>query len=280
MQNKNAPKIKYMFGDEQEQEDSGITGAFTRLKNLIITDSHNSRKKMDYDSIRQMKDWLYSFYTTTTGISNALIFLDERKSVVNNLDNYNFNPWKADWIYSKAYKEERKNLIHKIRENMDYKGEVSDDEDSIIKYDETQDQLNDDMVKFDRISIKEEEVPNAINDEKPMIFNKEITVGKVNIDEVSEDFAKPEPQIIKKQAKSEKQADIIKPIALDNQFLDNRLYYYNVFMKNKEIMEKKNQNLNYSSIFGYNNNVSQTHFLDDDYSLQNKYQPSSYGNLK
>ena len=55
---------------------------------------------------------------------------------------YNFNPWKADWIYSKNYKKEKNQLIDKIKHEMDYKGEVSDDEDIIIKYDETQDDLS------------------------------------------------------------------------------------------------------------------------------------------
>ena len=55
-----------------------------------------------------MKDILYSFYTTTAGISNALIFLDEKRNIINNLDFYNYNPWKADWIYTKNYKNERK----------------------------------------------------------------------------------------------------------------------------------------------------------------------------
>ena len=269
MKNKNDPKLRYLFG-EQEKEESGIN--FNFIKNFI-SDSIKENENKDYDSIKHMKDLLYSFSTTTTGISNALIFLDERKNVINNLDYYNFNPWKADWIYSKGYKQERKNLIHKIRHEMDYKGEVSDDEDSIIKYDETQDDLSETIIKYNRNSIKLEEKPNYINEDKPMISNVEITTGKVNSDEISEEINK---SVIKNPPKSEKKSNIIiKPIALNNQFLDNRLYYYNVYMKNKEIMAKNNSQMNYTSIFG--NSFSQSNLLGNNNIIpQNNYKNNIY----
>ena len=104
MKNKNERKIKYLFGEEKK-ENSVLGLGF--IKNLILTESTKTEKIEDQkniDSILHMKDLLYFFSTTTTGISNALIFLDERKNVINNLDYYNYNPWKADWIYSKEYK--------------------------------------------------------------------------------------------------------------------------------------------------------------------------------
>ena len=107
---------------------------------------------------------------------------------MNNLDNYNYNPWKADWIFTKEYKMKRSDMIKEIRKEMDYKGEVSDDEDSIIKYDETQDQFNDLVRQFNRRSIAMEAKPNAINEEKPMIDNKELISGKVDYDsDIDED---------------------------------------------------------------------------------------------
>ena len=221
-----------------------------------------------------MKDLLYSFSTTTAGISNALIFLDERKNVINNLDYYNYNPWKADWIYSKEYKEERKDLIHKIREAMDYKGEVSDDEDSIIKYDETQDQLSEQIIKYNRESIRVEEKPNIINDDKPMISNLELLTGKVNSDDISEEIV--HQPIIKTPPKSENKKVLIKPIALNNRFIDNRLYYYNVLMRNKEILEKNNSVLNYTSIFGN----SQNNLLDKSILPKQNYKNNFYNVIK
>ena len=133
-----------------------------------------------------MKDIFYSFYTTNTGISNALIFLDEKRNIINNLDFYNYNPWKADWIFTRKYKKERSDMIQLIREDMDYKGEVSDDEDSIIKYDETQDQLNEQIRKFNRKSIAFEQRPNIKTEDKPMINNQEINTG--NVSENDDDF--------------------------------------------------------------------------------------------
>ena len=273
MKNKNISKIKYLFGEEDKKEKSGLT--LSTIKNFILTESVKEDKNVDYNKIRRMKDILYSFTTTNTGISNALIFLDERRNVINNLDYYNFNPWKADWIFTKEYKNERKNMIHKIRNAMDYKGEVSDDEDSIIKYDETQDQLSDEIIKYNRNSIKAEEKPNIINEDKPMIDNDELLTGKVDSEEISEEIIVP-----KKQSKSECKANIIKPIALNNRFLDNRLYYHNVYMRNQEILAKNNSGIGYISIFG----DSQSNLMNENNNLfqqqnENKLYTSTFYNV-
>ena len=274
MNNKNAATIKYLFPEEKKEKEDKLID-LSAIKNLILTESVKTNEHKDYDSIKRMKDLLYSFSTTTTGISNALIFLGERKDVINNLDFYNFNPWKANWIYSKNYKNERKNLIHKIRHSMDYKGEVSDDEDSIIKYDETQDNLSESIIKYNRNSIKNEEKPNVVNEDKPMIFNEEIITGKINSDEISEEVI--EQPIIKRTSHSEQAANIIKPIALNNRFIDNRLYYYNVYEKNKEILAKNNSEINYIPIFG----SSQHNLLGDPHLFPQQYNyKSSFYNVK
>ena len=227
-----------------------------------------------------MKDILYSFTTTNTGICNALIFLDERRNVLNNLDNYHFNPWKADWIFTKEYKKERKDMIHQIRKAMDYKGEVSDDEDSIIKYDETQDDFNEQILKYNRDSIRVEDKPNIKNEDMPMIDNEEIATGKIIIDEKSEEEIVVPNKIIKRTSLSENKANIIQPIPLNNRFLDNRLYYYNVYQRNKEILAKNNLDINYTPLFG----TSQHNLLGDNLSIlpdnnRSLYQ-SSYYNVK
>ena len=278
MKNKNISKIKYLFGEDNKKEKSGLT--LSTIKNFILTESVKEEENVDYNKIRRMKDILYSFTTTNTGISNALIFLDERRNVINNLDFYNFNPWKADWIFTKEYKNERKNMIHKIRNAMDYKGEVSDDEDSIIKYDETQDQLDDEMIKYNRNSIKVEEKPNIINEDKPMIDNDELLTGKVESEEISEEIIEP-----KKQAKSECKAKvIIKPIALNNRFLDNRLYYHNVYMRNQDILAKNNSGSGYISLFG-NSESNLMNAMNANNNLfpqqnDNKLYTSNYYNVK
>ena len=184
MKNKNTKKIKYMFGDENTiKNNESLT--LSRIRKSKLASSFIKEKK-NYDTIRQMKDIFYSFYTTNTGISNALIFLDEKRNIINNLDFYNYNPWKADWIFTRKYKKERSDMIQLIREDMDYKGEVSDDEDSIIKYDETQEQLNEQIRKFNRKSIAFEQRPNIKTEDKPMINNQEINTG--NVSENDDDF--------------------------------------------------------------------------------------------
>ena len=279
MKNKNAPKLKYLFGEENKnKEDNGFS--LTKIKNLILTESEIKNDNVDYESIKDMKDKLYSFSTTTAGISNALIFLDERKEVFNNLDNYNFNPWKADWIYSRNYKNKRKELIHDIRKNMDYKGEVSDDEDSIIKYDQTQDDLSEEIIKYNKNSIKNEEKPNVVNDDKPMIFNEEIATAKINSEEKSEEISNFSKNTIKKDTKIEKITPTIRPIALNNQFINNRLYYYNLMEKNRDIIAK-NASLNYTPIFGcsQSNLLGENHLFPERYNNQYNYK-SSYYNVK
>ena len=119
MKNKNTKKIKYMFGDENTiKNNESLT--LSRIRKSKLASSFIKEKK-NYDTIRQMKDIFYSFYTTNTGISNALIFLDEKRNIINNLDFYNYNPWKADWIFTRKYKKERSDMIQLIREDMDYK---------------------------------------------------------------------------------------------------------------------------------------------------------------
>ena len=262
MRNRNATKIKYIFGDEDsDKKNKDIT-----FKSLILSSSIKSDNNLDYNSIRQMKDILYSFYTTTAGISNALIFLDEKRSIINNLDFYNYNPWKADWIYTKNYKNERRNMIHKVRKEMDYKGEVSDDEDSIIKYDESQDQLNEQIRKFNRRSIAFEARPNLKNEDKPVIDNQEIITGKVDDDEedINEDDEisykilnklKEANTIKKEHYNTEKGQKIIK----DNNKKIN-LPYYNVVLNYKDVG---------NNIKGNNNNINNNQIQNNNASLYN-----------
>ena len=221
-----------------------------------------------------MKDIFYSFYTTTAGISNALIFLDEKRNIINNLDFYNYNPWKADWIYTKAYQKERRDTINLIREDMDYKGEVSDDEDSIIKYDESHDQLNEQIRKFNRRSIAREERPNIKTEDKPMINNEEIITGKVDENEEDEDdeisqkilnnFKDNKINIIKgKNSLSEKGKRIFND-KMKNNNMNN--YYPTLNNKNMKI-NFQNDNINNNMTNNYYMNVQSENNLIDDGTL-------------
>ena len=274
MKNKNSTKLRYIFGDEESNENKEKT-----FKSIILTSSFKSDDNLNYDSIKKTKDILYSFYTTTAGISNALIFLDEKRNIINNLDFYNYNPWKVDWLYSRRYKKERSQMIDKIRKKLDYKGEVSDDEDSIIKYDETQDQLNEQIRLFNRKSIAFEARPNAKNEDRPMISNKEIITGNVddNDDEDSniedDDFTYEKLKEFKERKNmmnnrryfnTEKGKKII-----NDRIRNSGLPYYNVMLNSKNVKEYNNindknniQNDNNSTV-NYMNIHSQNNLMEE-----------------
>ena len=78
--------------------------------------------------LNQSLDYSY----ISNGICNALIFLDEKYNINNKYKNYNFNPWKGDLIYSKEFKNKREKSISDIASVLDYKGEISDDESSLL----------------------------------------------------------------------------------------------------------------------------------------------------
>jgi len=113
---------------------------------------NNINNKDDFlEKIIKLKDYLYQFSTISAGLSNVLIFLDE-KNDDENIIRKNYNPWKADWILSDNFLKKRKKIINEIRDYLDYRGEISDDEDTIIDYDDES-----------QIKIKEEEDLKSIN---------------------------------------------------------------------------------------------------------------------
>ncbi len=186
MKNKNQQKIQYMFGEKEENKAGFSLGG---LKNLIMESSEIKEEKMDskdLEEIKTMKENLYSFSYTNIGICNALIFLGEKNNINDEYENYNFNPWKAEWIYTPEYKKKRKQMIHNIRSSMDFRGEISDDEDSIIKYDDKRDYINErikqmnDQILKKRQSIHTKNSQKVEEDNKPMINNSELVTGEVS----------------------------------------------------------------------------------------------------
>ena len=142
MKNKNLQKEKDIIKIEYSNKDDLYTSE----------DDPNFLKK-----VIRIRDYLYSFSTTTAGLSNALIFLGERDLYTQD----NYNPWKVDWILSKNFLQKRKNLINEILENIDYKGEISDDEDTIVNFCENDIKLHEEI----QISNSEEKIENTITNE-------------------------------------------------------------------------------------------------------------------
>ena len=77
-------------------------------------------------------------------------------------------------------------MIHNIRSSMDFRGEISDDEDSIIKYDDKRDYINErikqmnDQILKKRQSIHTKHSQKVEEDNKPMINNSELVTGEVS----------------------------------------------------------------------------------------------------
>ena len=269
LRDKKHTKLRFIFGDENEVNKlKSLT--FSRIRNFILPSS-KIEEYIDYESILKMSSKLSSFYDTTAAITNALIFLDERRSVINNLDNYNYNPWKADWIFSKEYKNKRKNMIKEIRKDLDYRGEVSDDEDSIIKYDESQDQLNEMIRKFNRKSIAFEAKPNAKNEDKPMINNEELITGKVDDDsDIDEDEISN--KILKnykfKSYEKEEKDKINNNLEIIDKNKENNKKYLQIPVNKENYVinnsnKNNNTNNNNNSIFNYMNVYSQNNLMEE-----------------
>ena len=216
MKNKNDPKINYIFGENEENKAGFSLGG---LKNLIMDSPDLKEDEMtntQFEQIKKMKENLDEFSLTNTGICNALIFLDEKNNINDEYENYNFNPWKAEWIYTPEYKKKRKQMIHEIRSSMDYRGEISDEEDSVIKFEDkrevinqkikqmneqvlgkrslSENKLNDDhgikIIKNDELILENTKLNNSIisnpkdkaeNDKKLEVTNQKSNILKDNI---------------------------------------------------------------------------------------------------
>ena len=171
MKNKNLQKEKDIIKMEYSKD---IESSKNKNDFYISGDDPNFLKK-----VIRIKDYLYSFSTTTAGLSNALIFLGERDLY----DQDSYNPWKVDWILSENFLQKRKNLINEILENIDYKGEISDDEDTIVNFSENDIKLHEEI----QINNSEEKIENTITNENSknkneIMVNEKIIKQKIKFD--------------------------------------------------------------------------------------------------
>ena len=183
MKNKNLQKEKDIIRMEYDKDKSNPIDIDKKKDEL-----YSSKDDPSFlEKVIRIKDYLYSFSTTTAGLSNALIFLGERDLYTQD----NYNPWKVDWILSENYLQKRKNLINEILENIDYKGEISDDEDTIVNFGENDLRLSEEMKINNNININKEKNESIIindNSNKPEnnknenIINEKIIKQKIRID--------------------------------------------------------------------------------------------------
>ena len=244
MKNKNDLKIHYMFGENAENKEGFSLGG---LKNMIMESSDLKEDKMTpekLDEIREMKQTLDKFSLVNTGICNALIFLDEKNNVNDEYDNYNFNPWKAEWIYTSEYKSERKNMIHKIRSSMDYRGEISDEEDSIIKYDDKRDYINEKIKQMNDKYLRKRsslEIEKKNDNNKNNNINNEQTLENTNLRISSKSSTNNKP------FSENNQKIVINNMLNDNINIKNNVKNYNntselQLLNNLNLFPKENNN--------------------------------------
>ena len=153
---------------------------------IDLKGSIRSKKQLSYDQLAQMKEYLTEYYQTTVGISGALIFLGIRGyDNYDNLTHYqrNYNPWKIEWIFTPLLLRQRKKYILDVRKCMDYTGEISDDEDSFINYDATEDQITAKIKNINKLNdIADKNLGVAekkIEREQTYIDNEELISTKV-----------------------------------------------------------------------------------------------------
>jgi hypothetical protein len=200
MKNKNDPKIHYIFDENAENKEGFSLGG---LKNLIMDSPDLKEDEMtdtQFEQIKKMKENLDAFSLTNTGICNALIFLDEKNNINDEYENYNFNPWKCEWIYTPEYKRKRKQMIHDIRSSMDYRGEISDEEDSVIKFEDKREFIN------QKIKLMNEQVlgKRSLSENK---FNDTHSVKIIKNDELILENTKMNTSTISSNPKDLKQND-------------------------------------------------------------------------
>ena len=248
IRNKNNKKEEDIMKNELGIEKDNIND----IKSINLDEN-----KIFFEKIKKLKEYLYSFSSTAAGVSNALILLGEKNNEENNNKGHfnNYNPWKADWIFSKDYLKKRKNLINEIRDNIDFRGEISDDEDTIINYDESINEnnenkineLEEDIKSINNINendIDKKDIKENKNIPEPFILdNKQIITGEIRIDN--------------KEDKISEKSESIKFNNMDNKFYNNEdKNTSNNFIDRPSIFNHTDNQKNVSdrSLFGLKNN--------------------------
>ena len=249
----------YMKNKNLQKEKDIIKMEFNDNINSSIVDPNFLEK------VIRIKDYLYYFSTTAAGLSNALRFLDERDLYTQE----NYNPWKVDWILSKEFLEKRNNLINEILENIDYKGEISDDEDTIVNYNENY-EFSSGEKKINK-SIDENKITSK-NNEDQKENNMHETINNQNNIKINQKI-----EIDNEELNSEKSENIkfnknIKTKLNNFKFETEKNEGYNfndvpnvfdykkkmknsfVESKNRNIIKKMNENINHSFLNTKNKN--------------------------
>ena len=88
-------------------------------KNNFSNSYLESVKEEEEDIIKKEKKSTKKSKGFNSGIDAIKKVNNEKSNINDRSDNYNFNPWKAEWLFTPKYKEKRKEMIHQIRAKMD-----------------------------------------------------------------------------------------------------------------------------------------------------------------
>ena len=191
--------------------------------NIFQSDQFN-RKKLKYTSeeLWKLKDCLSEYSMTSAGISGALIFLGLKEQDIHDFIPFerNYNPWKVDWLFTPAYLEKRKKWIKDVRKYMDYIGEISDEEDTFVKFDQQESLVVDEIKK---INEKQYEKEKRYRTRNSILFNPEDF--HINFEEIQKEASKSESNEEKSSSNSqqtESKDNIMTGIKLNDIQLERR----------------------------------------------------------
>ena len=152
------------------------------IKQEDIIDKFNDeefikKNEILFESLQNFNKVL-EFHKVSNGICNALIFLDIKFNINNKYKYYNYNPWKANYLFTQSYKEQRESNIAAIISLLDYKDDVSDDENSFIKCEKSYNFLPN-IEEINKEFLEEnncKNINNSVNN-----INKENDNSKINL---------------------------------------------------------------------------------------------------
>ena len=190
--------------------------------NVLQSNQFNRGKRLRFTSeeLWKLKDCLTEYSMISAGISGALIFLGLKEEDIHDFIPFerNYNPWKVDWLFTPWFLEQRKKWIKNVRKYMDYLGEISDEEDTFIKFDQQESFIVDEVKK---INEKEYEKERKYRVRNSILFDS--TDFKFNIEEIQKDISKTESNEEKScSQQTESKENIMEGIKLNDIQLDRK----------------------------------------------------------
>ena len=191
--------------------------------NVFQKHQFNFGKKIQFtnEELSKLKNCLKEYSMISAGICGALIFLGLKEEDIHDFIPFerNYNPWKVDWLFTPWFLEQRKNWINNFRKYMDYLGEISDEEDTFIKFDQQESLVVDEIKK---INEKEYGKQRRYMGKDSDLFDSE--EFKINMEEIQKEISKSSSNENKSTSsrQTESKINIMEGIKLNDIRLDRR----------------------------------------------------------